>query len=182
MAHWKPTELVVEVGTNANNDCVFNPLGDTLRGRWNPKNYPGASARASTLMSAPEVPGMYVVLDPTKRTLRAIDPLSLPENRGLLDKLNNAVKPVFGQQGAREETIQSQLTDGQIKTALWEMYSMVSDGRGWLVHGQMPAPQKIMEMPGRVRRRFHSRDRSNNEPWESTEEEEKLLLEKALAS
>lgn len=182
MAHWRPTEVVVEVGRDANNHFAFNPLSANLRGRWNPKNEPGASARNNTIMSAPEVPGMYIVLDAQKRTLRALDPLSLPENKGLLDKLNNAVKAMYGQQGPQEETIQTQLTDGQIKTALWEMWCMVNDGRGWLVHGQMPTPQKIMEMEGRVRRRFHARDRSANEPWESTEEEEKMLLERVLAS
>jgi len=177
MTRWKPTELVIEMGTGHNNDVFFKPAGVSLRGYWSPRGYTNPSARTTGMMAAPDMPGMYVVIDSTKKTMRVVDPLSFPEFKKQLDAMSNVMHQI---QGPQEGQQNNNLTDSQIKTAVWEASEAVRCGTARLVHGTIPKPKAIMDMPGRIRVRF-APYKPPEQGYEATEQEEARLLEIATA-
>ena len=120
------------------------------------------------------------MLDVSKRTLRAIDPLSLSEHKKTLHEINRIVKSWIGEKGPYENTLKKGLKDGQIKSCLWEMSEMIRAGTAALIYGTIPAPDKIMERNGRLRTR--STFNLEGQTVEATEDEEKQILESVLDS
>lgn len=174
---WKAGELVIEIGGTSNNDYLFDPLGMVLRGKWSPRNVIGGSS-APGAMAMPDMPGMMVALDVTKRTLRGVDPLSLPAFKKLLQDANVVHKRVYGAEiCGHDETVKRNMKPGDIKTALWTMSELVRAGKATVISGTMPAPEKIMAMEGKLRVRAIMFNKERGDAGlNATEEEEADIL------
>ncbi len=176
---WRPGEIVVEIGGQVNNYYLFKPLDAKLRGKWCARNHPNPVSSIG-FTAIPDLPGIMVALDARRRTLRTVDPLSFPEHKKALDEANKIRANYLGEGEPCAPTLKKNLSDGDIKSTLWEMSEMVRAETATLVYGTLPAPEKIMAMDGRVRVRntFILQDKEG-QTNEATEEEEAQVLANA---
>lgn len=183
-SQWRPGEIVIEIGgtNNNNNYYLFRPTLQSLRGKWSARNQVNPSARRTRFTACPDIPGIMAALDPHKRTLRTVDPLGFPENKKLLADAVAIKEKYFGKEGPWASTLKKNLTDAQLKTALWAMSEMVRAGSATVVNGALPAPDKIMAMEGRFKARMIKRNPEAGHPdLEASPEEEQMILANATA-
>lgn len=172
MANWKSTEIVVELAakrkTMPRGDGTEEPygpsgswfflktFGDKFRGRFAIADIanPGDAGKYASL---PPIPGTHIVVDQKHRTIRAVDPLSFPENKAVLERANTLLQTVQRSKGRPVDTsIIRNASDDEIKTALWEMRQLVDDGQAEVKsEGGLPPADRILAMPGRVKIRQH---------------------------
>lgn len=176
---WRPGEIVVEIGGEVNNYYLFKPLDTKLRGMWSARNHANPVSKPG-FTAVPDLPGIMVALDQRRRTLRTVDPLSFPKNKKVLDRANEIRAKHIGKQDPCEPTLKKNLSDGDVKSTLWEMSEMIRAGTATLVNGTLPSPEKIMAMDGRVRVRntFILQD-TPGQTHDATEEEEAKVLANA---
>jgi hypothetical protein len=134
------------------NTYFYSKLFDArFRGRWSSVGLAGKTSEMG-LMNLPEIPGIHLAVDPKRRRVRALDPLAWPENEQVLQQANDIFKKINGSQGAPAgDMFVKHPTETHIKTALWEMANWVRDGKAVLVHGHLPAMDKILDAPGQLK-------------------------------
>ena len=146
----RATELVVEMGNDRNDNIMFPPTKDFLRGRWAPAGLAaGERSRGRDPHQLPITPGLYVVVNVKNRLLRIEDPLAQEQHRETLAKLN-AVLRGWGEQ--RRELCPTKeiraATDEQLATWVHHLRYLVETGNARVIHG---AELLDKQPPGRVK-------------------------------
>lgn len=148
-------EITIEVATKHCGSlqfCAVTPARN-LRGRWDRSKLYGESINGP-LSQMPDIPGMYISIDPKRRRARIYDPLTLEENKDLLytmEKIWNQTNQEAA--GPGKETIRENMDDTQIKTYLHWMRRAVDDRCAREIPGsaRLPSLKEIARLPGKTR-------------------------------
>jgi len=185
--NWNPKELVIELAGNKNQRFLFEPLGAVLRGRWDRARVTDTSSNTQ-MTNMPDIPGIHVALDLKSRCLRAMDPLAWPENQETLRRANVILKGATLAQGRPWDTsVMRNLTETEVKSALWAMLGYVEGGKAIVRHGQFPTKDEVLAMPGQLKIRYGSLriinpvTKETESPYATAEELAKLRGEGAGA-
>jgi len=149
-------ETIIEIAGPNNESVVFDPVGQRLRGRWSHVATAGHTIHeslAALQRAAPEIPGIYIALDPQARTARVFDPLKETEEG---QRIWSLIQPVlttyeaFLNNGRPWDTqVYENLTPDQVKTWAFEIRNVLDCGYGRMVSGPEPPPlATIKAMPG----------------------------------
>lgn len=144
-------EITIEIGDEKNRSLMCPISKERLRGWWKRSNLIGVSVSAAA-QSLPDLPGIYVILDCRKKTIRYADPLSFPENADLLTHAQKIVKEVFRDScGPEKEVVQENLNENDLKTALYWFRRIVDSKQAALISGSLPEMEQILALPGRTK-------------------------------
>ena len=158
-----------------NSYFFLRTFGTKYRGRWRSSDAAGASSDHG-YMAMPAIPGIHIIVNQKKRTIRAVDPLAWPEHEKTLAQANkirkNSPEGVEGR--AWDESRIENATDTEMKTCLFELREFV-DNRSAVCHtDNLPSREEIMAMEGNILRRVNapvSRSDGTLPPAYATEEE-----------
>ena len=151
--HWRPGEIVVEFIGGKNNYVLYKPLGERIRGRWAAAKMVGMHSKKG-YMGIPVIPGLCLCLSIKGKTIRIVDPLSFPEYEDTLDAANRIIAVHQKAMKPHEERIIEHLTDNNIKSHIWHMFTFHFAGKAKLHHGTMPTAEEIVSMPGGLTTKF----------------------------
>ena len=162
----KPAPMVgVKVTVEAsppNGQLISRFLGYKLRGTWSLTNERGRTSSRG-IMNMPDVPGQHLTIDVANRTSIVEDPLGFDENRDLLDRARSVHRDTFGTDVKPHDTVTNpNLSDDDIKTALWEIAGWIESGLCRIVSGSCPTRDQITEMAGN--RKINQFDNSPHAP------------------
>jgi len=177
MSIWHTGEVVIEVGGDRNQYFYFRPLNCKLRGAYSTINVKSVSSNTE-FGNMPDIPGIQVGLDVDAKMLRAADPLGFPEYSHVLAEANRIRKEWIGEGRAWDTMVARNLSQSEIKTALWYMAELVWAKKAKVVQGELPDRKAILKMPGDLRIRWGRQVRGADgkliSPFASKEEIEKL--------
>lgn len=149
------SEVVIELGDDRCRNMMWPLTKVVLRGRWSRSNIP-TSAHQS-FASMPDLPGVHISCDPSRKRARVFDVLSDPSNEELLLKAQKVYQEAFQERAGPEKTVlYENLSDNEIRTWLWEMRKAVDGKRARVVHGELPTREQIEGLPGRTRIELNS--------------------------
>jgi len=133
-------ELVIELGTEQNQDVMFNPLRKRFRGRYDRHLLPPGSigGENSMAMRIDQVPGIYVTIDLGRKRARIVDPLSLPENKALMAHINKCIGGIGTKYDPVAEEVHENMSDKQIATWIYWMARLVKKKYASVVSGSFP--------------------------------------------
>lgn len=97
----------------------------------------------------PDIPGQYWTIDVTNGTSTVSDPLGFEENRDVLESARAAHRDTFGTDVRPADDIhQPNLSESDIKTALWEIAGWIENGTAQVVSGSAPTRSEVEGLPG----------------------------------
>ena len=150
--------VTVEVASALNSNLWFRPCERILRGRFAIENVPHGSTpdELAQIFRGNPLPGLYITVDPSRRTAEVRDPMGDPQRKDQLAEVVRRIKaarvvmawneePTFEKTDRREN-----LSDTDIKTWLYWMRRAVDSGHAEVVHGSLPRLVEIMKLPGRT--------------------------------
>lgn len=141
------SKVTVEA-TAANGQLISRFLGFKLRGRWSLSNERGMTSSRG-IMNMPDIPGQYWTIDITNATSTVSDPLAFEENRDTLEAARATHRDTFGTDvKPADEIHQPNLSESDIKTALWEIAGWIENGTAQVVSGSAPSRSDIESMTG----------------------------------
>jgi hypothetical protein len=149
--------FTLEVDDRRNGPVLFGPLQETLRGRYEWQNWPRGTTSERGLASVPNLPGLYITVDPAKRTAKVEDPLAFRENAELLRTAQPAYEAVIGHSFIPRPSIDRRFkTRDELATWLYWCRRLLDDNLARLVKGQVPTIRELARlMPdAKIRRRF----------------------------
>lgn len=179
-------EIAVQFTSKQNRQFAFRAMSMQVRGDWSVNAVPEKASYGFS--NLPDVPGQVAILNPKKRALRVEDPLGWPENKHLLDQINDITDgdmvPAPHKYHACDTSIKRPLNEDDIVTAMWELREHVDGGRAReLTAGKLPSREKILAQAregnkngkGRLRLRYYvwagrSLDGTTETPFASDEE------------
>jgi hypothetical protein len=153
------SQYAIEVAGPHNDNLIFSPLQQKLRGRWDMAKVSHRDKTEGMKMLALAVsviPGQVVALNVDKSIGRIVDPLNDKDGKAILDKCNGVFaqyREVFGGQHDPHPDTTHNLNVDQVKTWLYAMRRLVDSGLAVPVSGGNPLPEldQIRAMPGRRR-------------------------------
>lgn len=154
-SHFRASELVVEFNGNLNQNFLFKPLMETLRGRWMISRV--RYGDTGNLSSMPDIPGQYLCVDVKGKSFRVVDPLSFEENEPILRKANGILEQKNigrGKSRARDEIKKENQTDSEIKSLLWQVLELADTGKLTVIQGTLPTRKQVLDMPGGLKIRY----------------------------
>lgn len=152
---FRSSELVVELNGSLNQNFLFKPLMENLRGRWMVSRVKLGDTGA--LSGMPDLPGQHICVDVKQKSLRVVDPLDFPENEQLLAKANGILEAKNvgrGKMRPRDEINKNNLNDNAMKGLLWQLLELYDTGKLTVVQGTMPTRKQVLEMPGKLQLRY----------------------------
>lgn len=158
------TPVTIEISCNLNRSYAFPPAVSNLRGRWSIRNMGSFDQAQRGFAAMPDIPGMYVEIDPKAGKARVYDPLGLPKNKNLLDQINKVHKAAMGTFiKPVEETRYVGLDKDEVASWLYWMRRAVEGAEGWeenqqadigpkavIIEGSLPTLRECKRL-GRVR-------------------------------
>lgn len=148
---YPPHHAVIEVGDDKNRNPQFPPLKMVTRGRWGRDVLVGTTGR-NELMNIPEIPGIYLEINTSRRAARLYDPLSLPQHAKTLELLRDPYRRLIGNEGKPwDEIVRVDLNDTDCKTWLYWMARLVESHKARVVEGRLPTLAQIAKLPGNTR-------------------------------
>lgn len=141
-----------------NENLLFGPTAARLRGRWSWSNTARGETSEAGLTKMPEVPGLYIVIDPPARRAAIIDPLGLEENRGLLLEVSNCHQSLYGRSIVPVPTTERHdMTDDELATWLYWAWRFKNSGHVTVVAGHVPDLAEIgRALPrAKIQRQFY---------------------------
>lgn len=148
--------------TVPNGQLISRFLGFKLRGRWSLSNERGKTSSRG-IMSMPDIPGQYWTIDLVGKTSTVSDPLGFDENRDVLEAARSAHRDTFSTDVRPiNEIYNDNLSESDLKTALWEMAGWIDSGHAQVVNGECPTREEIALMGGD--RRINQFDNSQHAP------------------
>lgn len=88
-------KFAIEICNHRNQQVIWNPDAKVMRGRWENTNIPAGNNVDATLRAMPEIPGIVIMVDSSKRALRRYDPLRLPKHKDLLERIRTVYSSMF---------------------------------------------------------------------------------------
>ena len=149
---YRTTEVAFEFGGSRNQQFLFAPFGERLRGRWTTANMNGESSIGFSAM--PDIPGQAVAVDLSNKSVRIVDPLGFDENERILSEANNVKAAYFGTSRPKDTSEFTDLATEDLKSVLWALLDAVDAGDARLVHGAAPTREDVLGLPGRLRLRY----------------------------
>lgn len=144
-------EVVIEVASPRNQQFMWPLTQVVLRGRWCRANLPGITMQPA-LEKMPDIPGMRVLCDPSRRIARVFDPLNEPGNQDLLSRCSRVHTECFRVAAGAEQDVElDSLDDTAVKSWLYWMRRAVDNGMAIVVHGDLPSMTTIEALPGKTR-------------------------------
>lgn len=168
--HFRSTELVAEFNGPLNQNFLFKPLMEILRGRWMVRRV--KLADTGKLSAMPDLPGQYIAIDVKAKTYRVVDPLGFPENEDVLQAANairDATNIGGGKAKPRPEIVKQNVKDSDMKSLLWQVLELFESGDLTVVQGTMPSRKQVLEMPGALKLRYATMNQKTDKM--ATEEE-----------
>lgn len=155
--------FAVEVGDDTNRQFMLTTIRMTLRGSWSVASLHsrdnGRAGRdlGGAMSRMPAIPGMNVIVEPDKHRIRIFDPLSLPANKDLLERINRirdeasviGPRSGSGKWCAVPEAIHDNLSDDVLKTFVLELVRMVGNSQAKQVSGKVPTLAELDGYSGR---------------------------------
>ncbi len=165
--HFSKDEIAIQFGHAKDfRMFAFQCMSMQVRGDWSVNKIPEKASYGFN--NLPDTPGQVAILDPKKRELRVEDPLGWPENKHLLDEINDITNgplvPMPRKYNPANTSIKSPMNDDDIVTAMYEMREFVDGGRAQeLTQDKLPSQEKILAKAkegnqtgkGRLRRRYY---------------------------
>jgi hypothetical protein len=154
--------FTVECGDDKARTICLDHMRMHLRGRWSRSFFPGRGL--GILNNMPDIPGMYINLNPRQRKLVISDPLS--ENKRLLDDINKVatgdggfqLKSMFANWSPRESMVHEKLDEDLVVSLMIEIATKVYGSSPCMLKvpgsepptlKQIEAAQKSGKLPGR---------------------------------
>ena len=133
-------EVTIEIAGPINENVLFPPLQERMRGRWEKRKLPLGDT--GEIYKLPDIPGLYIRVDPRSKTLQMIDPLGLPENADLMKEIARKYKEIAGlgsdlsgDKRPREGVRKVVKNDDEVATWLYWMWRLVSEGMAVKISG-----------------------------------------------
>lgn len=171
--------VTIEVNESRNNNVMFLPLSENLRGRWDAHRLNPGDQSIAGLHRIPVIPGLHVSVIAADRMCRVDDPLEMPGNRQLLAEINSVHKQIFKRELTfKSAVVRQPVDDDEMATWVYWMMRLVKGGLANVVTGSLPrSDDELAEwFPGaKVRRKFF------NAVEQMTANKAKNVLEAALA-
>lgn len=171
MAKWQAGDIVVELASTTKmktNDAgeveKFGPRNSYFHLRTFAERFRGRfqvgeltePASAVGYTAIPTIPGIHIVVNEKRRTIKAVDPLNFPENANILRQANKIREPYEGRGRPWDERVINNATPTEIKTCLFELREFVDDGQAEIVSGTLPESEAILAMEGNLNRRIYA--------------------------
>jgi hypothetical protein len=146
--------VTIEIATKKNSNLLFGPNMERLRGRWSRTNLKGGKSMHAALAEMPDIPGLYLTVDTTKRLLVVSDPLlETKDGKELNRRLElhlEQFESQFGRMRAKPRVETEDATDEQIKTWLYWFRRLINNEQARVVSGDVPELKDFAKMPGKV--------------------------------
>lgn len=150
----KPTlsaEIEIEIADERNRNVMWGPTMQLLRGAWSRANL-HSDEMVEELGKMPNIPGMRIRLSIERRVALIYDPLALPHNEELKDKIAAIIFERWRvKQGPEKPTERKNLDADEIKTWLYGMRRRLDDNKCRMITGELPTLDVIETLPGRTR-------------------------------
>ena len=153
--------FAIEISNHRNQQVIWYPDGKVMRGRWENSNIPAGNSVDPALRSMPEIPGIVIMLDTSKRALRRYDPLRLPKHKELMEKIRTVYSQMFdaidlGAKVAPDNDIFIKVddaTDDELRTWIYWARRVLDADNCRVIDGEVPAMADILnnsKFPGGV--------------------------------
>jgi hypothetical protein len=144
-------DLTVEIDCPRNAYAQFSAEKLLLRGCWQKSRLLPDEAASDEIKFLPAlIPGMRISVNGRLKEGRIWDPLSLPENAGLLEQVAPTIRHIARKLYKPEPEIVRKLDDGLFKTWLYYIAKLVADGMATVTKGRLPSPEVLRNLPGKT--------------------------------
>ena len=149
------SRFTVEFGDAYGRNQFISSLRERVRGRFSLSDMharpEGCYSVGDAMSVMPEVPGVHMQVDTSKKTVRLYDPLEddTPRMRRIASVLKDNMLGFDGQLGAMPEKVMT-LTDDVLKTLLAELIRKRKNKSLWVKEGNLPSTEDLDKLPGHV--------------------------------
>ena len=148
-------EIEIEFGDSRNRVFAWGPTMEILRGKWTRTNL-NSDELVEELAAMPDIPGMRIRINYDRRRAVVYDPLALPENKPLADKISALIKERFRRnEGPAQPVERNDMDKDDLKTWLFWMVRRVKGKAAVLTAGELPSYEEIEKLPGKTRIAFY---------------------------
>lgn len=170
--------ITVELVNERLGGVFFGPMGEWLRSRYRKSVLQKDEFIEATSLLPEEIPGIQITVDVQNKRIIVVDPLSLPSNKQILDKISSAMRSANGNappSGYFTWQPKENCTNSEIKTWLFEIRKLLDaptfQSKEWrdnpskkrggpmaeiMNGGKIPSRQEIEKMPGERETEFFS--------------------------
>jgi len=144
-------EIEIELADERNRSFSWGLTMEILRGGWSRRNL-HSDELVEDLAAMPDIPGLRIRLNTERKLAVIYDPLGLPDNKALADKISNIIFARFRvRQGPAAPNERRDLDADDIKSWLYCMARRRDANECRVTVGDLPATSRIERMPGRIR-------------------------------
>lgn len=146
------TVVEIEIDGPRNENCIFRPLKQKLRGRFDLNRIAEPRARMLAVTIPEPIPGQRLRVDLLTKKVSIVEPLQTDEFAAIRERYER------DESGAKVCTFApaEQFVELDVATALYWMQAEVKAGTARLTRGQFPE-----KLPGEPRKRFYSAETVN---------------------
>lgn len=144
-------EIEIELGDDRNRSFAWGLTMEILRGGWTRKNL-HSDELVEELAAMPDIPGIRIRLNVERKTALIYDPLGLPDNKALSDKIAAIIFARFRvRQGPASPNERRDFDADDVKSWLYCMARRRDAGQARVTVGDLPPTSVVERMPGRIR-------------------------------
>lgn len=150
--------FLAEFGNHLNQNFTWPHEQIHIRGRWAKNNYLPNQTVDPLFSGMPDIPGLILEYDSSKRCARIFDPLSSEKSKELLGRINEVHKAKFGVMiKPEQDRVFDQMSNDELKTFAYFARRLFDNGSfSTVIRGPIPEMQLIRGLPGQCS--FHNFD------------------------